>query len=209
MGKEFLRVLELAVASGALVVPGTEALALAAPTAAAASPRHAPVVRSARLDRTGLTIEFSEALRPSASVDPTKFRLTFAYYSKKQPTAGSSYYQYYYYYSGNRTTLTAYSDVGINALQKKLEQPQANKIRIPASSALDLSSLCQDIAKAPPSQAHAGLYLHYAGNGGPNVESTHGVALESIAPYWLTSAETTVTSGALPGHPIPIAVNCH
>lgn len=205
MGKEFLRVLELAVASGALVVPGTEALAFAAPTAA--SPHHAPVVRSARLDRTGLTIEFSEPLRSTASVDPTKFRLTFAFYSKKQPTTGSSY-DYYYYYSGNRTTLTAYSDVGSKALQRKLEQPQATKIRIPASSALDLSSLCHDITAAPPTQAHAGLYLHYAGDGLSKVESAHGVALESIAPYWLTSTDTTVTSGALPSHPIPVTVTC-
>lgn len=202
MGKEFLRLVELAVASGALVIPGAEGIAHANPGSEASAP--APIVRSARLDRGGLTIEFSEALRPVSGVDPSKFRLTFAYYSKSRPGSYSYYYEYY----GSTGALTVYSDVGRTGLKNRVEQPKPNRIHIPASSTLDLSSICEEISSAPATHSKTGLYLHYAGEGAAPVQSARGVPLGSIAAYWRDREDNTVTRGALTGRPIPVTVTC-
>jgi len=208
MGRDFFRLVEMAIASGVLSIPGYaiagDSPASESGVAHTTSKPAGPVVRSARLDKGGLTIQFSEALRAPAGVDPSKFRLTFAYYSKNRPGAYSYYYQYY----GAGRPLTAYSDVGKSALRARIEQPTPAQIRIPASSALNLSSLCEEIATAPGTQARAGLYLHYVDSGSPRLESTRGVPVESIAPYWLAKEETTVTRGALAGKPIPVILTC-
>jgi len=208
MGRDFLRLVEMAVATGALAIPGYALASDAAPTPPAQTAVQkpaAPVVASARLDKSGITVRFSEALRPAAAVDPGKFRLTFAYYSKNRPGTYSYYYEYY----GKTRPLTVYSDVGHAALAKKIEQPSAKELKIPSSGALNLSAICTEIKSASPSQAGAGLYLHYAAPpAGHRVESEQGVAVESIAPYWLAKSDTTVTRGALAGKPIPVAVTC-
>jgi hypothetical protein len=209
MGKDFLKVVELAIASGALVIPGYAAAGdttVPEPkTASAEVKAPAPVVKSARLDKGGLTIQFSEPVRPTTGVDPNKFRLTFAYYSKGRPGA----YAYYYEYYGAVRPLTVYSNVGRTALAARIEQPRPDQIRIPATAALSISAICEEISTAPAAQKSAGLYLHYAEPGGARVESKRGAALESIAPYWLTKDDTTVTRGALEGRPIPVTVSCH
>jgi hypothetical protein len=171
----------------------------------ASSPRApAPIVRSAKLDKSGLTIQFSEPVRAAAEVDPNKFRLTFAYYSKSRPGTYSYYYEYY----GANRALTVYSDVGHTALKTRVEQPDPTKLRIPASAQLDLSAICAEISSAPSNQGRAGLYLHYSDSGAPGVESAKGARLESIAPYWLTGKDTTVTRGSFEGRPIPVSVSC-
>src|SRR5689334_6445902 len=99
MGRNFARLVELAIASGALVIPGYAAAGdapAAAQRPAASAPRApAPLVRSAKIDKGGLTIQFSEPVRVASDVDPNKFRLTFAYYSKSRPGTYSYYYEYY------------------------------------------------------------------------------------------------------------------
>ncbi len=205
MGREFLRLLELTALSSLLAIPGTEASALAGePGAATRAPTL--VVRSARLDRGGLTIEFSEALRPVAEVDPSRFRLTFAYANKEQPGA-YAYYEYYYG-SSKGAPLTVYADVGSGALRGKVQRPTPNKIRIPTGAALSLSEVCGDLASAPASQSQVGLYLHFADDGKTKIESERGAALGVIAPYWLTKNADGVVQGSFPGHPIPVSVTC-
>lgn len=206
MGKDFLRLVELAIASGALVVPGyaTAGDSSAAEPKVDGAKHSAPIVRSVRLDKGGLTIQFSEPLKPVTGVDPSKFRLTFAYYSKGRPGAYSYYYEYY----GAARPLTVYSDIGKTALSSRIEQPRADQIRIPASAGLNLSSICEEITSAPEAQKRAGVYLHYADSGSTQVESKRGAPLGSIAPYWLAKEDTTVTTGALEGRPIPVTVGC-
>jgi hypothetical protein len=206
MGKDFLRLVELAIASGVLVIPGVEPLAHAGPAdqgTTKTADTSAPTVRSARLDRSGLTIEFSEALAPATRVDPNKFRLTFAYYSKGRP--GS--YSYYYDYYGSHRPLTVYSDVGRKALKARIDQPKPNQLKIPATPELNLSSICDEVS-SPATQGKTGLYLHYADGGSPRVESLRGKPLASIAPYWLAKEDTTVVPGSLQGRPIPVSVSC-
>jgi len=205
MGKDFLKLVELAVASGALLVPGLELTGHAAPMQAAPSTEApAPVVQSAKLDKSGLTIVFSEPLAPAAGVDPSKFRLTFAYYSKGR----SGGYSYYYDYYGSQRPLTVYSNVGRTALRGRIEQPRANELRIPATAELNLSSICGEIAAAPNKNGKPGLYLHYAEPGGRGVAATNGKPLASVAPYWLTKEDATVTRGTFEGRPIPVQVSC-
>lgn len=206
MGKDFLRLVELAIASGALVIPGYAMAGDSSSTGLKAdgAKQSAPVIKSVRLDKGGLTIQFSEPLKPVAGVDPSKFRLTFAYYSKGRPGAYSYYYEYY----GSARPLTVYSDVGKAALTSRIEQPRADQLRIPASTGLNLSSICEEITSAPEAQKRAGLYLHYADSGSAQVESKRGVPLGAVAPYWLGKDDTTVTTGALEGRPIPVTVGC-
>jgi hypothetical protein len=208
MGKDFFRLVELAIASGALLIPG---YGLASePAGRAPSPPHVapersePVVQSARLDRDGLTLQFSKPVRAPASVDPNKFRLTFAYYSKNRPGD----YGYYHEYYGASRPVTVYGDVGRGAFAARIEQLRPTELRIPTSAALGLSSLCQELASAPATEQHVGVYLHYAGGAAPRIEAEDGTALAAIAPYWLTKDGTTATRGAFQGRPIPVSVRC-
>jgi hypothetical protein len=217
MGKDFFRLVELALTSGALVIPG---YAIAGDTSAGAPPdppgvtakpasatpsAPAPLVRSAQLDERGLTIQFSEPLRPATQVDPGKFRLTFAYYGKSRPGD----YAYYYEYYGKSRDVTVYDDVSSKALGKRIAQPRPEQLRIPAAAGLQLSAVCDDLSTRKDAQGQAaGLFLHYDQGRGPRVESAKGAALESIAPYWVGSAEERVAPGALVGRPIPVAVAC-
>jgi hypothetical protein len=207
MGKDFFRLVELAIASGALLIPGSGLAADGpdrAPSHAAAPERSDPVVQSARLDRDGLTLQFSKAVRAPASVDPNKFRLTFAYYSKNRPGD----YGYYHEYYGASRPVTVYSDVGRGALAARIEQVRPTELRIPTSAALKLSSLCEELASAPAAEQRVGVYLHYAGGPAARIESQDGTALAAIAPYWLTQEDTTATRGAFQGRPIPVSVRC-
>ncbi|HEX4337437.1 MAG TPA: hypothetical protein VH062_16095 [Polyangiaceae bacterium] len=207
MGKDFFRLVELAIASGALIVPGVVHADETARAPAKAATTEAPrfVVQSARLDRDGLTITFSKPLRVGDAVDPGRFRLTFAYYSKTRP---GDYSYYYEYYGAHRAT-TSYENVGAKVLSARIDRIGAATVRIRASQALDLSGLCKESASVPASAEHAGLYLHFASRDGTPLASTDGAALESIAPYWLTKDEPDpVRPGALAGKPIPVSLSC-
>jgi hypothetical protein len=217
MGKDFLRLVELALTSGALVIPGYALAGDGTPPRAAASATtgatgtptakakaRGPAVRSARLDGRGLTIQFSEALRPTTKVDPSRFRLTFAYYGK----TGSTGYAYYYEYYGRTRDVTVYDNVGAKVLTGRIEQPRPEQIRIPAAADLRLSSICEDLAARKEAHGHAGLYLHYDHGGSAHVEGVSGTALASIAPYWTANGDGRVTQGALAGRPIPVTVAC-
>lgn len=199
MGKNFFRLVELAIASGALMIPST-GLAEGGPAAA-----HAPtlVVKSARLDKDGLTIQFSGPVKAPVGVDPSKFRLTFAYYSKAKP----GYYSYYRNYYSAQRSFTRYENVGDKALAGRIEQVAPAKIRILPGHGLSVSALCKEIASAQPSEQKAGLYLHYSQGGGPGVQGTDGSQLASVAPYWLTKDEGRRT-GSFEGRPIPVSVTC-
>jgi hypothetical protein len=203
MGRDFFRLVELALASGALIVPGV---------ARADDPHDAPapaaekrfVVQSAHLDRDGLTIQFSKPLRATDAIDPNRFRLTFAYYSKGRPGDYSYYYEYY----GARHATTSYENIGARVLSAHVDRLGSATVRIRATRALSLSSICKQTASAPADE-HAGLYLHFAGGAGADVQSNDGAALDSIAPYWLTKDEpTAVRMGAFAGRPIPVTVSC-
>lgn len=200
MGKNFFRLVELAIASGALMIPST-GLAEGRPAAA-----HAPtlVVKSARLDKDGLTIQFSGPVKAPVGVDPSKFRLTFAYYSKAKP-GYYSYYRNYYYYT--QRSSTRYENVGEKALGGRLEQIAPTKIRISAGRGLSVSALCKEITSARPSEQKAGLYLHYSDGSGAGVQGTDGARLASVAPYWLAKDESRST-GSFEGRPIPVDVTC-
>jgi len=201
MGKDFVRLVELAVASGALIVPS--ASLAEGPPRGPASPSGL-VVESARLDRDGLTIQFSGPLKAPAGVDPSRFRLTFAYYSAMRP----GYYSYYRSYYGAHRSVTRYEDVGRKVLGRHVEQLAANTIRIPAAAGLSLSAICRDIGDAPASREKAGLYLHYSRGEGADVRGTDGTALASIAPYWAAKGAPAERSGVFEGRPIPVAVRC-
>ena len=197
MGKSFFRLVELAIASGALMIPSTGL--------AEGHPAHAPalVVKSAHLDKDGLTIQFSGPVKAPVGVDPSKFRLTFAYYSKAKP----GYYSYYRNYYGAQRSFTRYENVGEKALGGHLEQIGPAKIRISAGRGLSVSALCKEITSARPSEQKAGLYLHYAVGTGVGVEGADGARLSSVAPYWLAKEESRRT-GSFEGRPIPVDVTC-
>jgi hypothetical protein len=199
MGKHFFRLVELAIASGALVIPST---GLAEGRQA---PAHAAtlIVKSARLDKDGLTIQFSGPVKAPVGVDANKFRLTFAYYSKTKP----GYYSYYRNYYGAQRTVTRYENVGEQALGGRIEQIAPAKIRISPGRGLSVSALCKEVASAQPAVQKAGLYLHYSGGNGGGVEGTDGARLASIAPYWLAKEDGRRT-GTFEGRPIPVDVTC-
>jgi hypothetical protein len=139
-----------------------------------------------------------------SGVDPSKFRLTFAYYSKGRPGRYSYYYEYY----GAARPLTVYSDVGKAALASRIEQPRPDQIRIPAAPGLNLSSICEEVTSAPEAQKRAGVYLHYVDSGSAQVVSKRGAPLGAIAPYWLGKEDATVAAGVFEGRPIPVTVGC-
>ena len=199
MGKNFCRLVELAIASGALMIPST-GLAEGRPAAL-----HGPtlVVKSARLDKDGLTIQFSGPVKAPVGVDPSKFRLTFAYYSKAKP----GYYSYYRNYYSAQRSLTRYENVGEKALGGRVEQVAPAKIRISPGQGLNISALCKEIASARPSEQKAGLYLHYSEGSGAGVEGNDGVRLASVAPYWLKKDDGR-RAGSFEGRPIPVDVTC-
>ena len=197
MGKNFFRLVELAIASGALIIPST---GMAEGRTAPRAP--AFVVKSARLDKDGLTIQFSGPVKAPVGVDPSKFRLTFAYYRKIKP---GSYYYYRNYYAAHRAG-ARYENLGEKVLAARLEQIAPTKIRISAGRGLSISAICKELGAARPPSQQAGLSLHYSG-GGTGVEAKDGAHLGSIAPYWLTK-EGANGSASFEGRPIPVDVTC-
>lgn len=207
MGKDFLRLFELAVASSVIAVPGAASVALAGEPGARPMTA-APTIRSVQLGPSGLTVEFSEPIRSVSDVDPSRFRLSFAYKSGKHPGAYSYYYEYY---TKTEEPLTVYTEVG-GVLRGKIERVRPNRIRIPVakgSPGLDLTALCKEAAAAPASRSAAGVYLHYSASPGkPQIESERGTALSAIAPHWLERGPDAVMHGEFPNRPIPVSLVC-
>jgi hypothetical protein len=202
MGKGFFRLVEAAITSGALIIPSYAAAGDAAPRTAEAPGASALVVQSARLDASGLVIEFSKPLRASEAIDPSRFRLTFAYYGRTRPG-------YYSYDAAQRRPTTRYENVGSAALATTVKSAGPSAIRIPAASGFRLAELCKQIASSTPSiQKDAGLYLHYVADGARDVQSADGAVLGSIAPYWVGAERAAIRPGAFAGKPIPVAVRC-
>jgi hypothetical protein len=209
MSKELTGFVQAALASGVLVLPACssgEAPTPETPSPASAADNIPPTVVSAAIADGVLNLRFSEPLAPATAVDPSKFRLTFAYYSGK---ADSDYY-YADYYTTAHVARTWYSDIGRFSLDATpARQSDATTIQIPLPADFNAGWVCKDIARMRDRDARsrAGLYLHYAEPGKPQVTDRRGNQLRSIAPYWLTAASSTAP-GDFAGKPIPVTVRC-
>lgn len=211
MAREFSGLAKLAFASTALAIPGCgESAAPEPPAKAAVQPPQAPkadpaplAVVSAAVDDHVLTLKFSKPVVVPATIDPSRFRLTFGYASKKN--AGYSQY----YYASTNVTRTWYSDVGrFSKETTKLRQPAPNAVEIPLPANFNPSFVCEDVARIEKrGDTEAGLYLHYSEEGGPAVTDLNGNRLASVAPYWKTN-ESSVIDGDFENEPLPVKLRC-
>ncbi|MGD0530548.1 MAG: hypothetical protein ABSE49_35770 [Polyangiaceae bacterium] len=219
MGAEFHRLVMAAMAAGLLVIPGcgagdsTSTGKTAAPPAVTA--QAAPTITKAALvDGNSLQVTFSTAVAPVNGVDPAKFRLTVAYFTRPATATGKYSYQYYsgsyhnsYYGSQDHTV---YSDVGDPTAV--VNDPAATDQAIIAlGSTFNPATACQQIKafNAANSNAQAGLYLHYSSAGSPTIEDTNGDKVASLAAYWATDPTIEQISGDFTGKPIPVAITCN
>jgi hypothetical protein len=215
MRSERARLAQLAFASTALVIPGcggdevkTSPPAPEHPTVAtaAAVTNAPPEIVSAGVDDRVLTIRFSEPIVLPAVIDPSKFRLTYGFSGKDDgKKAGYGYYAY----AAMAADRTWYSDVGRFAKQTtKLRQIAPDVVQIPLPSDFEAAWVCEDVRRITArGDGEAGLYLHYAAEGGPGVADATGKALASVAPYWVT-AKSSVVEGDFVGEPIPVKLRC-
>jgi hypothetical protein len=227
MGGEFHRLVMVAMAAGLLVIPGCGAAdgsGQGAPqeqTAVAAAAQTKIV--SAQLEgTTALRVTYSDDVKPVTGVDPGKFRLTVAYYTR--PASASSKYSYGYYAKGGSYAKgsynkagygygapqhTVYSDVAnIEALAN--DKVAANETVLQLGSTFDAATACQEIKafNAANPNAQAGLYLHYTEAGSPTVEDQHGNPVASLAAFWSADPTVEQISGDFTGKPIPVALTC-
>jgi hypothetical protein len=156
-------------------------------------------------------VTYSEAMKPASGVDPAKFRLTVAYYTR--PASGSDKYSYGYYQKGYGYVAhdhTIYSEIGnVAAL---LDDPAAaDQTVLQLGSTFSAATACKQIAafNAANPNAHAGLYLHYSEAGTPTIEDAQGNKLQSLAAYWAADPTIEQVSGDFVGKPIPVAITCH
>ncbi len=220
MGGEFHRLVMVALAAGLLVIPGCGAADGSGQsgnpqehTSVAAAVQ--PKIVSAQLEgTTALRVTFSEAVKPVTGVDPGKFRLTVAYYTR--PASASSKYNYAYYAKGYKGTYgygapehTVYSDVAhVDALAS--DKVSAEQTVLQLGSSFDAATACQEIKafNAANPNAQAGLYLHYTQAGSPTIEGEDGTPVESLAAFWSADPTIEQIKGDFTGKPIPVALNC-
>jgi hypothetical protein len=218
MGGEFHRLVMVALAAGLLVIPGCGAADGSGqgtpqehtPVAAAIQPK----IVSAQLEgTTALRVTYSEAVKPVTGVDPGKFRLTVAYYTR--PASASSKYNYAYYAKGYKgygygaPEHTVYSDVAhVATLAVDEKSPEQTVLQL--GSSFDAATACQEIKafNAANPNAHAGLYLHYTEAGSPTVEGEDGTPVASLAAFWSADPTIEQISGDFTGKPIPVALTC-
>jgi hypothetical protein len=233
MGAEFHRVVMAALAAGLLVIPGCSAgdgspsSHVQDPPAVAAA--GAPTIVSAQLEgASSLRLTFSEAMKPAIGVDPAKFRLTVAYFTR--PASASSKYNYQYYAGGYHGAQpgtgtyagktyggtyygspdhTIYSEAApIDALVS--DPAVSDQTVLQLGSTFSAASACKEIAafNAANPNAQAGLYLHYSEAGTPTVEDVQGNKLASLAAYWSADPTIEQVKGDFAGKPIPVALTC-
>jgi hypothetical protein len=218
MGGEFHRLVMVALAAGLLVIPGCGAGdgsgqgSTQEHTSVAAAIQ--PKIVSAQLEgTTALRVTYSDAVKPVTGVDPGKFRLTVAYYTR--PASASGKYNYAYYAKGYKgygygaPEHTVYSDVAhVAALAN--DKIAADQTVLQLGSTFDAATACQEIKafnSANPN-AHAGLYLHYTEAGSPTIEDEQGNAVASLAAFWSADPTLEQVSGDFTGKPIPVALTC-
>jgi hypothetical protein len=204
-----------ALAAGLLVIPGcgagdgtnTGKGEPPAVTTAAAQPK----IVSAQLEGgTSLRVTYSDNIAPTTGVDPAKFRLTVAYFTR--PASGSDKYSYSYYangYSYGAAAHTIYSDIGdVAALAS--DPAAENQSVLQLGSTFDVASACKQITafNAVNTNAQAGLYLHYSEAGTPTIEDLAGNKVASLAAYWSADPTVEQISGDFTGKPIPVALSC-
>jgi hypothetical protein len=220
MGAQFHRVVMAALAAGLLVIPGCSAGdgtgngKVADPPAVTATVQ--PTVVDAQLEGTSsLRVTFSDAVKPTTGVDPAKFRLTVAYFTRPASATGKYSYKYYagtykngtYYGSGAQTI---YSDVGAPAALTA-DPTTADQAVLQLGSTFSAATACQQIAafNAANPNAHAGLYLHYSSAGTPTIEDLQGNKVASLAAYWAADPTVEQINGDFTGKPIPVALTCN
>jgi hypothetical protein len=227
MGGEFHRLVMVALAAGLLVIPGcgagdgTGQGSTQEHTSVAASSGAQTKIVSAQLEgTTALRVTFSDAVKPVTGVDPGKFRLTVAYYTR--PASASSKYSYAYYaktgsytktggykgYGYGSAEHTIYSDVARVASLANDTSPDEAVLQLGAT--FDAATACQEIKafNAANPNAQAGLYLHYTEAGSPTIEDTSGNPVASLAAFWATDPTIEQINGDFTGKPIPVALTC-
>ncbi len=207
-----------AMAAGLLVIPGCGA-GDPSPTGKTASPpavttQAAPTITKAALvDGNSLRVTFSSAVAPVTGVDPAKFRLTVAYFTRPASATGKYSYQYYsgsYHnsYYGSQAQ-TVYADEGVPTAL--VNDPAASdQALIALGTSFSAATACQQIKafNAANANAKAGLYLHYSSAGSPTIEDTNGDKVASLAAYWAADPTIEQVSGDFTGKPIPVAITC-
>jgi hypothetical protein len=218
MGAEFHRLVMAALAAGLLVIPGCGAgdgssTGKVADPPAATSTVQPTVVDAELVGTSSLRVTFSDAVKPTTGVDPAKFRLTVAYFTRPASTAKGYSYQYYsgsYHnsYYGSQAQ-TVYSEVGSLANLQN-DPTSADQAILDLGSTFSAATACQQIKafNAANSNAHAGLYLHYSSAGTPTIEDTQGNKVASLAAYWSTDPTVEQIKGDFTGKPIPVALTC-
>jgi hypothetical protein len=242
MGGQFHRLVMAAMAAGLLVIPGCGA----APdgTGQAGSQEKGSIAEaqtkivSAQLDgATSLRVTFSDGVKAVTGVDPAKFRLTVAYYTR--PGTASGKYSYGYYAANKGYTVksakgyavkgygagakgyygskyaygvpehTIYSEVApVSSLAN--DKADATQAVLQLDGTFSAATACQEIKafNAANPNAQAGLYLHYSEAGTPTIEDTNGKPVESLAAYWSVDPTVEQAAGDFTGKPIPVALTC-
>ncbi|KIG16400.1 hypothetical protein DB30_04444 [Enhygromyxa salina] len=144
-----------------------------------------PVVLGARfVERDRVQLTFSEALAPTAQVNPRQFRLSMAYSTTDYGAGYAS--GYYYDLSGGDnyeppmvvTSLVGYDDRP-EVLALQLSRP------IPAELCNDLNERRSDMASSDPeSRARVGVFLHYTSRGSVGVRDLVDNPMADMGGEW-------------------------
>jgi hypothetical protein len=218
MGHEFHRLVMAALAAGLLVIPGCGAgdgtntpSTTQTPPATTQSAAQPKIIAASIEGTSTLRVTFSEEMKAPTGVDPAKFRLTVAYFTR--PASASEKYSYAYYsnnaygYGGPNNTI--YSETA--AITSILVDPTvAEQAVLQLGAGFDAAAACKQITTrnlANPN-AQAGLYLHYLEAGTPTIEDVDGNKLGSLAAYWSADPTVEQISGDFLGKPIPVNITC-
>jgi hypothetical protein len=221
MGGEFHRLVMVALAAGLLVIPGCGA-GDGSHTGTATGTTQAPPVTTAAIQPkitsaalesgNALRVTYTEVMKAPTGVDPSKFRLTVAYFTR--PASGSDKYSYAYYAKGygygyNSQAHTIYSELG-DVAAITTDGINLDQTVLQLGSTFSADAACKQIAalNAANPNAHAGLYLHYSEAGSPTIEDSDGNKLASLAAYWAADPTIEQVSGDFVGKPIPVALTC-
>jgi hypothetical protein len=208
----------VALAAGLLVIPGCSAgdgthTGKVSDPPAVTTTAQTTIVDAELEGTSALRVTFSGGVKPTTGVDPAKFRLTVAYFTRPASASGKYSYQYYagsyhnsYYGSQDHTV---YSDVGDLAAVTN-DPVNADQAVLQLGTTFSAATACQEIKafNAANANAHAGLYLHYSSAGTPTIEDNQGNAVASLAAYWASDPTVEQINGDFTGKPIPVALTC-